>query len=271
MMAARTAPAAAPPGMVDPEEALLLAADAARLVLENGGETYRAEETAAAIATALGGAEAECFATTTAVILSFTGIDGRARSIVRRIKRRGMNLERLARLNSLSRDLATGAADFATAAASLDAIERLPTRRAPASLLGAAAGTGFFALLFGGELRDAAVAAVVGAAVSRIGPCLARRQLPDFVVNLVGGAAATLLCLAARSMGLASPTDAAIVGVIMILVPGVAVTNAIRDIVAGDLVAGVARAADAVMAAAAISLGTGGAWALWRLVAPGAP
>ncbi len=51
----------------------------------------------------------------------------------------------------------------------------------------------------------------------------------------------------------------------MYLVPGVAITNAIRDTIAGDLVAGVARGADAFMAAAAISIGAGGVIELWRI------
>ncbi len=254
----------------DPEEVLLLAADAARLVLESGGETYRAEETAAAFASALGGAEAECFATPTGLVLSFTGMDGRVRSIVRRISKRAMNLERIVRIDELVRRLGSGSADFAAAAESLDQIERLPPRHLALSLLGAAATTGFFTLLFGGAWNDALVSALVGILVSRIGPRLARKTLPDFFINLVAGAAATLLCLLALRLGFSTNSNATVIGVIMILVPGVAVTNAIRDIVAGDLVAGVARGADAFMAAAAISVGAGGAHQLWRLVTGGA-
>jgi uncharacterized membrane protein YjjP (DUF1212 family) len=244
----------------DPEEALLLSADAARLVLESGGETYRAEETAVAFASALGGAEAECYATPTGIVLSFTGIDGRARSIVRRITKRAMNLERVARIDDLSRRLVAGRIGFDEAAAELDRVERLPERPLPLLLLGAAMVAGFFTLFFGGSWNDALAAAVVGTVVSRIGPQLARRQMPDFFINLVAGAAATALCLLARRSGLADGSDATVIGVIMLLVPGVAVTNAIRDIVAGDLVSGVARGADAFMAAAAISIGAGGAY-----------
>jgi len=250
----------------DPEELLILAADAARIVLESGGETYRAEETAVAFCSALGGPEAECFATPTGVVLSFTGTDGRVRSIVRRVSKRAMNLERVARVDSLVRDLVGGKADFDEAAIALGEIEGLPGRPALVSLLAAAVGTGSFALLFGGAWNDGLVAAAVGALVSRFVPRLAGRGLPDFFINLVGGATATLLCLAAGRVGLASSADIATIGVVMLLVPGVAITNAIRDTIAGDLVAGVARGADAFMAAAAISIGAGGVHQLWRLL-----
>jgi uncharacterized membrane protein YjjP (DUF1212 family) len=252
-------------GPINPEEALLLAADAARVMLESGGETYRAEEAAVAVAGALDGAEAECYATPTGVTISFVGIDGRVHSIVRRIKRRSMHLERVALIDALARSLATGSQDFAAAAAELDRIERLPGRGVAGGAVAAAAGAGFFTLLFGGAWNDALVAAVAGALVSRFPPVMARRQMPDFFSTLVAGAAAPLLCLAARSLGLATSADATVIGVLMLLVPGIAVTNAIRDTIAGDLVAGVARGADAFMSAAAISVGAGAAYQLWRL------
>jgi uncharacterized membrane protein YjjP (DUF1212 family) len=253
-------------GPVNPEDTLLLAADAARLMLESGGETYRAEEAAVAVASGLDGAEAECYATPTGVTISFVGIDGRVHSIVRRIKRRVMHLERVALIDSLARSLAGGAVNYETASAELDRIERLPGRGPAVSAGAAAAGAGFFTLLFGGAWNDALVAGVVGALISRFPPAMGRKRMPDFVTNLVAGAAATLLCLAARFFGLATSADATVIGVLMLLVPGIAVTNAIRDTIAGDLVAGVARGADAFMSAAAISVGAGAAYQLWRLL-----
>ncbi len=251
----------------DPEEILLLAADAARIVLESGGETYRAEETAVDLSSALGGVEAECFATPTGIVLSFTGSDGRAHSIVRRVSKRAMNLERVARMDALTRRLRSSELDFDGAAAELDLIERMAGRPALLSALAAAAGTGFFTLFFGGAWNDALVAGAVGALLSRFTRLFARRAIPDFVANLVGAAGATFLCLLARRLGLATSADGTIIGVIMLLVPGVAITNAIRDTIGGDLVAGVSRGADAFMSAAAISIGAGGAYQLWNLVA----
>jgi uncharacterized membrane protein YjjP (DUF1212 family) len=250
----------------NPEDILLLAADAARVMLESGGETYRAEEAAVAVASALDGAEAECYATPTGVTVSFFALDGRVHSIVRRIKRRAMHLERVAQVDALTRFLAAGKKSYDEAASELDRVERLPGRGLAGGAAAAAAGAGFFALLFGGAWNDALVAAFVGALVSRFALAMGGKRMPDFFTNLVAGAAATLLCLAAGRAGLARNEDATAIGVLMLLVPGVAVTNAIRDTIAGDLVAGVARGADALMSAAAISAGAGVAYQLWRLV-----
>lgn len=259
-----------PSRVPDPEEVLLLAADAARVVLESGGETYRAEETATAVATALGGAEAECYATPTGVTLSFMGGDGRVRTILRRIKRRSMNLERVALVSALSRKVVSGEIEMREAADELGRIESSRALGALASSAAAAAGAGFFSLLFGGAWNDAAVAGLVGALISRLPPALAARRIADFLSSLAAAACATILCLAAREAGLASSADATIIGVLMLLVPGVAITNAIRDTIAGDLVAGVARGADAFMSAAAIAAGAGLSYWIWGLIAGGA-
>jgi uncharacterized membrane protein YjjP (DUF1212 family) len=90
--------------------------------------------------------------------------------------------------------------------------------------------------------------------------------LPEFLTSLAGGALAATLSLLIRLVGFSIHPDTTIIGVIMLLVPGVAITNAIRDSIAGDLVAGLARGADAFIAAAAISAGAGGAFALWQLL-----
>jgi len=250
----------------DPEEALLLAADSARLVLESGGETYRAEETAIALATGLGAVDVECFATPTGIVLSFSGPDGRVRSVVRRVAKRGLNLERITRIEGLTRGLVSGGLDFDGASTRLGEIEASPERHVLVSALAAAAGTGFFTLFFGGAWNDALVAAALGALLSRMTRYLARRRISDFFTNLSGGALIALVSLAAARYGIAASADLTIIGAAMYLVPGVAITNAIRDTIAGDLVAGVARGADAFMAAAGISIGAGGAFELWRML-----
>lgn len=58
--------------------------------------------------------------------------------------------------------------------------------------------------------------------------------------------------------------DKIIIGALMLLVPGVAVTNSMRDIIAGDLIAGLMKMVEALMVATAIAIGTGGALSISR-------
>ncbi|MCX7027869.1 MAG: threonine/serine exporter family protein [Spirochaetes bacterium] len=249
-----------------PEDLLLFAADSARLMLESGGETYRAEEVAMGIISSQGGTEAECFATSTGLMLSFMAEDGLVHSIVRRVKRRGMNLERVSRIDTMLRDLLADRIDMIEAGQRLDAAERIVERPAPVKILASAAGAGFFTLLFGGNILDAVAAAVIGSAVACLILALSHLKLPDFVVTLAGGALAAGAASCLRAVGLVIHVDTTTIGIIMLMVPGVAITNAIRDIIAGDLVAGIARAADAFLTAAAISAGAGGSLALLKLL-----
>ncbi len=248
------------------EDLLLFAADASRLMLESGGETYRAEYVAMGIIVSQGGTEAECFATSTGLMLSFSGEDGKVRSVVRRIKRHGMNLEKVYRIDNMVRHLLLGDIDIEEAARQLDEVERMKDRPVLIRMIASAFGAGWFSLLFKGKTVDALVAAAMGALLSILIYEFQRHKLPGFLSSFAGGAFAALASLVAAYAGLPINTDAVIIGVIMLLVPGVAITNAIRDTIAGDLIAGLARGVDAVITAAAISAGAGGAYALWRLV-----
>ena len=58
-------------------------------------------------------------------------------------------------------------------------------------------------------------------------------------------------------MGLGHNPDFITIGALMILVPGIAFTNAMRDIMAGDLTSGVNKVVEALLIATAIALGTG--------------
>lgn len=251
------------------EDLLLFAADAARAMLESGGETYRAEDVAMSIIACQGGMEAECFATSTGLMLSFMGADGRVRSVVRRIKKRGMNLERVSRIDRMVRDLATDKIDIEEASKELDVIERSKEKPWWIKALASAVGAGFFTLLFGGIALDALAAAVIGTMVALLSQGIVKLHLPDFLISLAGGALAAGASLGLQAYGVPIDVNLVIIGVIMLLVPGVAITNAIRDTIAGDLVAGLARGADAFLTAASISAGAGGTFTLWQLLQKG--
>ncbi|HWR11110.1 MAG TPA: threonine/serine exporter family protein [Rectinemataceae bacterium] len=251
---------------MQPEDLLLFAADAARLMLESGGETYRAEETAMNIITSQGGVEAECFATSTGLMLSFTGEDGKVHAVVRRVKRREMNLEKASRIHTMVNGLQTDRIDILEATRELDVIERLRERPFAVRMGASAVGAAFFTLLYGGKSADAVAAAAIGATLYLLIRGFQRLKLPEFLTSLAGGGYAAIASLGIQALIAPINPDMTIIGVIMLLVPGVAITNAIRDIIAGDLVAGIARGVDAFITAAAISAGAGGAFAMWKLL-----
>ena len=140
-------------------------------------------------------------------------------------------------------------------------VDRLPgacRRHRPATvLLGYGMAPAFFCPLFGGGFWDAVSAFFCGLAV---GACLlfGGKWLGGngFLRTLVCSGVASLLSLLLVRAGLGSNVDLVTIGVLMLLVPGVALTNAMRELVAGDTYSGLSRTAEAILIAMGIALGS---------------
>ena len=120
-----------------------------------------------------------------------------------------------------------------------------------------------FCYLFGGSAVDAFTALAPGFAVGLFTRALARVRTPlnKLVSNMLSAGVVALVSLACvQALGLAGVAcslDKVIIGGIIPLVPGVALTNGIRDVANCDYLSGTIRAIDAVLIAAGIALGVG--------------
>lgn len=238
-------------------ELLGLAADSGRLSLEMGGETYRAEDTMVDMASALGAEDAEAFAIPTGTFLSFEDAQGQTHSIVRRVKRRAMDLGGLAELHRLRLGIKGGRINLDQAREGLRALSQRRDQRQWLSAMAGSLVAPASTLLYGGGWADALVSAPIGAAISMVLVPLARKAaLADAIRDALGGALAALCTGVAAVFIPGLDMESIIVGSLMLLVPGAALVNAIRDVMSGDLVAGMGRGAEAFMSAAALSLGT---------------
>ena len=134
-------------------------------------------------------------------------------------------------------------------------------------LLGYGTAPAFFAPLFGGGLRDLACAFLCGLAV---GLCLLYGGkfigANSFFRTAVCSAVAAFLALALVEAGLGESVDVVTISTLMVLVPGVALTNAMREIMAGDTFSALSRTADAILVASAIALGAAAGQALGGLL-----
>lgn len=236
------------------KQALDAASLAARMMLECSGEIYRAEETAVRMCKAYGLDTAEILCFPTGLTIAAQLDDGHCLSRVMRVEERSIQLDTLDKVNCISRRAAQGELSPKEA---LQALENLRQRPAPPPLLliGAfAAAAGFFAVMFGGGAKEFLISFVCGALVQLIMPWLKRKRAPLLLTSLAGGfiaAGSALLCIAA----IGGDQTPAISGAIMPLLPGLAMTNAIRDTMRGDLIGGMARSTDALLSAVLIAAG----------------
>lgn len=254
------------------QEILEIASRAGRLVLENGGETYRAEETMNRAALSLGAAVSESFVTPTVVMLSVQDNDKKTETIIHRVKKREINLGKIGSINALSRRISSraecpgrtecpGKAGFYTTGKQisyvLSRIETSPVYPVKLQVLFYGLVPLFFSLIFDGTLKDCLGAFVSGCCLRGVMFILSRFNFPSFISTLTEGFFVSFCIRVASCIHIVDNPEISSISVLMVLVPGLAIVNAIRDIIAGDLVAGLARGAEAFIVAAALSFGAG--------------
>ncbi len=231
-----------------------------------GGEIYRVEESIGRVLSAYGVEGAEVFAIPNCIIASAPGADGQPQTRVRRVPVHGTDIHRLEDVNALCRSLCESPAPLDEAwkrLAECDQKETFYPRYV--TLLAYFIGAGMFALFFKGSWRDALCAGLCGVSIGLCQWGMERLRANLFFKTLAAGAVSALLALILVWMGLGTNDDLITIGALMVLVPGVALTNAVRDVMVGDMVSGISKLGEAVLIAVAIALGTGLALALGGL------
>lgn len=238
------------------EEIVRLAVLAGEVMLRNGAETSRVEETMRHIALACGAAAAEGFVIPTGVFLTVTDTSGRPLTAMRRITGRTINLDRIAKVNEMSRRLADKRLDYAGAMALL---VRIAKERTGFSLLPSMFASGLvggtFAVLQDGSPGEVAAALLAAMTVRYIAHMVSRLQGVQFTFEFLGALVAAVIGSLAHLLWPVVGRDVIVIGGIMPLVPGMAITNAIRDVIAGDLLSGLSRGLEAALTAVAVAMG----------------
>lgn len=229
---------------------------AGKIIMENGGETYRAEETINRMGAGFGLEQVDSFAVPSGLFVSYRSGDGEPVTSVRRVRREGRNLTRVDEVNRVSRLVAAGKLDGREALAQLKEIECHPGSFAgmwclPAAFLCAAG----FTLLFGGSLLSVAIAGAVAAFVQLMETGLSRFRTRGLAASILGGLLTALLPLLLSMALPALETELVIAGAVMPLVPGLAMTNAVQDTMRGDMVSGISHGVQAILTAFLIAGG----------------
>lgn len=226
---------------------------AGTIMLSSGAETYRVEDTMVLIAKAANMEDANSFVTPTSLIFSFCG-GHKDRTRMVRVRDRTFDLNKVTLVNDVSRQFVAGKITLLEAHQRLQEISQMKPLY-PAWLQHIAAGlaSGSFALLIGGTLLDflptAAAAILVNLSVFYAQQVLKVKFFAEFMAGFIGG----LLILLFYKWFPLLHLDLMLIGTMLPLFPGIAVTNSIRDLMAGDLVAGVSRGAEAILTALSIA------------------
>ncbi|MGL4730806.1 MAG: threonine/serine exporter family protein [Clostridium sp.] len=246
-----------------------IAADAGKIMLENGGETYRVEQTIYMICKAFGVKNINNFVTPSFIVLSITNENSETITTVRRLTTRTVNLKKVALINDLSRSIYRKSLSMDDIRKELKYIDSTPKYSDNTVLITSAFAAGFFTLLFGGNVKDFFVSCFIGALITLIGRLFDKYEVNSFFSNVCGGLMASSIAVVIHHINPAFDTNNIIIGSIMLLVPGMVITNAIRDTLAGDLISGISRSVEALIIAASIAVGTAIGFKLWIFILGG--
>lgn len=224
-----------------------------QIMIESGAEVYRVENTMYHIANSQNIPDIQTYVTSTGILLTV----GKTQSTrITPIARRITDLEKVARVNAVSRKLSAKSITLTQAYDELLTIQNtnyfLPIYL---QVLAACIASGSFLIMFGGIWQDffaAFIAGGMGFLTYLIAHDLTRvRFFSEFTASLVVG----LLAYLAVHLQLGSELDKIIIGSVMPLVPGLPITIAVRDLMSGHLVSGLAKGAETVLTAFAIGSG----------------
>jgi len=234
----------------------------------SGAETYRVEESVYRILGAYG-VEAEVFAIPNQLNVSITSPEGHPLTYMRRVGIHGNDLDAVERFSALSRRICVEKPDPVVAMELLQ--QTRDARKYPhwaAVLLGYFLGSAAFGVFFGGNLLDALIGGLGGLVAGASMMFMDRFKANNFFKTMLAAFPLAFIPYLFGTLGLISNPDAAVIGAVMTLIPGLLFTYAMRDIIFGDTNSGVNRIVQVLLIALAIACGTSFAWnaatALWR-------
>lgn len=225
---------------------------AGKIMMECGAEVYRVEDTLLRIA-ATAGFRSEIYVTVTGIFVNL--FDTGTTQFVN-IKKRTINLEKVALVNSFSRMFAQGDLSLDEV---YEEIKKLTKHTITFSMIYQLISAGLVSntlmILFGGSWYDFLSTFFIGMMGYAVSSMIDKKIKINYFDSFAGALCIGIVTVCLAHFGWIVNKDLVILGALMPLVPGVAITNSFRDILSGHLLSGVARGTEAVLIAIAIGLG----------------
>ena len=234
---------------------LSCALDVGEHLLVSGAEIYRVEDCICRICVAYGATDVDVFTITSSIVATVEPPGEQRLTQTRRIGKYDTNLERVDQLNQLSREMCRTCMDYEEFQEKFQKIMRQKRYSHKQELFFYAMVAAAFTLFFGGTVSDAAVSAVIGMALKVVVFLISAVRFNHLLSNLSAAFVLSILAFLSVRFGLAEHVDMIVIGNIMLLIPGVALTNSLRDVVSGDTMSGLLRFLEAVILAMAIAAG----------------
>lgn len=224
-------------------------------MLSNGAEVYRVEDSINRICKSFKNIKAvNVFAIDNMVIITFV-LNGTNYTSMRRVISSDANLEKLNLLNELSRSIVSGNCDIDEAFRELKRIKKIQSYSNLTKIILLGITAPFLCVIFGGTLRDfiAASMALMFELVFMI--YIEKLEIPSLLTITLSASAVTLFAILLSKIIYVHNISSIIISGILILFPGIRITNAMRDILSGDILSSMIGIMKAIFTSISIAVG----------------
>lgn len=242
-----------------------LALDAGEIMLASGAETFRVQDTMQRILSVSGKEKIEALAMCTLLMVTLPREDKGPLSMARAVKNRDLNFEKICAVNDMSRAFVSGKISVTEALDHCQEIHHAPNFKFRTRVLGYAISGAGFAFMVGGSVQDFLVSFVIALLMGCTLVSLERKKIPFFVAPLMGGLVTGLAACMAHVLLPATQLDKLIIGTMKVLLPGLALSKAMRDLLEGNLISGNSKVVEVLLIACSIAAGVAVALTLFQM------
>ena len=240
---------------MEQQQILSCALDIGEQMLICGAEVGRVELAVRMICTAYGCSRADIFIITSSMILTVESPDGSHATQTRRLNGTVTDLNKLHKLNTLSRRICAETPCYADVQAQLKQICSEKPYPLWLQVLFSGMIAFAFTVFFGGNWLDGGVAGALGMGLRLLTHLLQKTSANQIIVNVVASFVMSVGAILLVRWGVGQDVNKILIGNIMLLIPGISFTTSLRDIINGDTISGLVGISEAVIKAIAIAIG----------------
>lgn len=231
------------------------ALDIGEMIHISGGEVARVEDTVSRICYAYGAERVDILTITSSIVVTVIPPDGEAITQTRRITAQSRDMTKLDALNRLSREICETLPDTEIIGKQLETIKKQRGIPWYITLIAEIIVASCFTVFFGGSWRDAVATVFVALSIFTAERVKSHVRINKIVFFLLTSFIAGAVSVVSVHIGLGHNVNAIMIGAIMLLIPGVAITAAFEDLLTGDTITGLLQLCESVIVAVSIAVG----------------
>lgn len=256
--------------MANTKEVLALAVELADVMLRNGAEIYRIEDTVIHILKAYKIESFDVYVLSNGIFASANEDKDDACSMIRHVPLGGVNLSKITYLNQLTRDLCSHNCTIEEAWERIKVAKTLPKYSNKVQIFFCGLGSACYTFIFGGGWMDFGFSFIIGSLEQILLTYMDNHKVSRFLRNVFASMFVSFCSILVLFTGLPLLQDKIVIGAIMTLVPGITFTTSIRDFHNGDYLSGTIHLIDALLTALCIAVGICIPLAIWGYMGGGA-